>query len=129
MEKEIFDKWNILKQKIESKERFAKFKEREICFVNLGKNIGSEQDGKGNEFERPVVVFKKFNSDIFIALPLTHKIKFGKYYFNFNLNKISRTIILSQIRLISSRRIKRKIGYMSEFDFLLLKNKLKELIF
>lgn len=124
-----FNNWNDLKQEIESKNKFSNFKEKEIYFVSLGKNIGSEQNGKGIEFERPVVVFKKFNSDIFIALPLTHKIKMGKYYFSFKLNKQTRTIILSQIRLISSKRIKRKIGQISENDFSLLSKELKELIF
>lgn len=129
MEKEIFENWNILKQKIENKELFYKFKEREICFVNLGRNIRSEENGKNYKFIRPVIVLKRFKNLTFIAIPLTSKVKNDSYHFEFNfLNKKS-WAILSQIRVLDSKRIDRKIGYISKNDFILLKSKLKELIF
>ena len=34
-----------------------------------------EQDGKGGKFARPVLVFKKFNKEVFWALPLSTRIK------------------------------------------------------
>jgi len=129
MEKEVFENWNILKQKIENKNKFCRFKEREICFINLGKNIGFEQNGGGFDFERPVLIFKKFNNRIFLAVPLTSKVNIDKYHFEFIfLNKRS-FAILSQIRLIDSKRISRKIGYISIGDFKLIKQKIKEIIF
>ena len=36
-----------------------------------GKNIGFEQNGKGSNFVRPILVLRKFNSSIFWGLPLT----------------------------------------------------------
>ncbi len=128
MEKE-FDKWNSLKKKIEDKDKIVFYKEREICFVNLGKNIGFEQNGGGFEFERPVLILKKFNNRIFVCIPLTSKVNKDKYHFEFVfLNKKS-FAILSQIRLIDSKRIDRKIGYISKDDFALLKERLRELMF
>ncbi|PID34747.1 MAG: hypothetical protein CR971_01625 [candidate division SR1 bacterium] len=32
---------------------------REIWYVSLGNNIGYEEDGKGNDYKRPVLVLKK----------------------------------------------------------------------
>lgn len=128
MEKE-FDKWNNLKKDINNRNKICRFKEREICFINLGENIGFEQNGGGLDFERPVLVFKKFNNRIFLAIPLTSKINIDKYHFEFIfLNKKS-FAILSQIRLIDSKRISRKIGYISVDDFKSIKQKIKEIIF
>jgi len=128
MEKEIFNNWNNLKQNIENKNKLAKFKEREIYFVNLGKNIGSEQNGKGEKFKRPIIIFKKFNDKIFLAIPLTSKFKNNIFHFGFMFSNKKSWAILSQIRLLDSKRIERKIGYISEKDFRLLKEKFKNLI-
>ena len=72
-----FDKWNELKKIIEKKENFLKFRERDIWFIHLGKNIGSEQNGKGNEFLRPVLVLKKFSKRYFLGVPLSSQKKQG----------------------------------------------------
>ncbi len=36
------------------------FNEREIWWAHLGVNVGYEQDGKNDNFERPVLIIKKF---------------------------------------------------------------------
>ena len=60
-----FDKWNQVKKKVHRKENRVGFKEREIFWVRLGQNIGSEEFGKGNEFQRPVIVLRKLTRDTF----------------------------------------------------------------
>jgi len=32
------------------------YKKRETWICNIGENIGFEEDGKGNEFTRPVII-------------------------------------------------------------------------
>lgn len=59
------------------------FHESEIWWCKLGVNIGFEQDGKGTDYFRPIIVFKKFNKYIFWAIPLTHTNKEGYFYFSF----------------------------------------------
>ncbi|MEK7622212.1 MAG: hypothetical protein AAB415_03465 [Patescibacteria group bacterium] len=60
-----FDGWNNQKKKVQ-KEEFAPFyHEREVWWCALGINIGSEQDGTDKNFDRPIVVIRGFNKNIF----------------------------------------------------------------
>jgi mRNA interferase MazF len=120
MEKD-FQKWHNKKRKINRNQDVPYFYEREIWWCSLGLNIGYEQDGKNENFERPVVVLKKFNKHIFWAVPLTSKQKFGKYYYHFVFGNETSAAIVSQLRLISSKRLLRKIGMISESDFVRIK--------
>ena len=104
------------------------FKERQIWWASLGANIGFEQDGKNDKFERPVLIFKKFNKYMAWCLPLTSKPKEGKYYYWFNYKDQRGTILLSQIRAISSKRLIRKIGILSYEDFKKVRELVKKLI-
>lgn len=122
-----FDKWNILKKNIDNKEINLYFKEREVWFCYFGCNVGFEQDGKGDNFLRPVLVLKKFNKRIFLCIPLTTKIKNMKYYYKFILNNKDNCVIISQIKLMDSKRLFTKIGKISDIDFLNIKNILKQM--
>ncbi len=105
------------------------FHERELWFAFLGINVGFEQDGKGDEFLRPIVIIRKFNNEIFWGIPTTSKPKQGKYYFTFTYNRDdSTTAILSQLRLIDSKRLKYKIGHINTNDFLELKKRIISLL-
>ena len=75
-----FDSWNIQKKVINTSSRSPTFKEREIWWCRLGVNIGHEQDGKGMQAYRPILVLKKFNRQIFWGVPLTTQIKDNQYY-------------------------------------------------
>ena len=124
-----YEEWGKLKENVNNVEFRAFFHEREIWFCYLGENVGYEQDGLGKEFQRPVVIIRKFNNEIFWAIPLTKTIKESPYYFSFQFDEITTSsAILSQIRLIDARRLSRKIGIISENDFLLLIEKLKALL-
>jgi mRNA interferase MazF len=72
MEKD-FDRWNRIKKATDAADGAARlyFREGEVWWVRLGKNIGYETDGKSNEFTRPVIVLRKYNQYSFLALPLT----------------------------------------------------------
>lgn len=116
-ELEQFIIWTKLKIRIHSQERKVFFKEREIWWCSLGKNIGFEQDGKNELFERPVLVMKKFNHETLWVLPLTRTQKNSKYYFCLDQCGENSFIILSQLRLISSRRLLRKMRTIKEQEF------------
>lgn len=118
------------KQKIEIHEEKIRvfFHEREIWFTSLGANIGFEQDGRGDKYLRPVIILKKFNNEILLCIPLTKNNKKGKYYFSFMLCNNTSTAILSQIRLIDSKRLQYKIGNIDKENFFKIKEKLRQLI-
>lgn len=126
--KKDFDEWNEVKKKLNNKVQKVFFKERDVFYVSLGKNIGYEQDGKNENSTRPVIVLRKFNQDIFLCIPLTAKQKDGIFYFNFLIDKKENNAILSQIRLIDAKRLVKKIGMISEEDFISLKRKISKLL-
>ena len=66
-----FDEWNDTKKTVHKKTEVAHFREREIYVSTLGSNVGFEQDGKGDDFVRPVLVVRKFSKYSFIGIPLT----------------------------------------------------------
>ena len=124
-----FVKWTKIKFKIHIAEKARiYFKEREIWWCSLGANIGHEEDGKNKKFERPVLVLKKFNQHILWALPITTKQKEGRYYHNIEYEGETYVIILSQLRLISSKRLTRKIRRLQKEEFDKIREKIKELV-
>lgn len=117
--KKDFDRWNEKKQEINKKilpDDFF-FYEREIWWCSLGKNIGVEVNGKDEGFERPSIILKVFNKDMMWILPITSSIKKSKFYYNFIFNDIEQSVMITQVRTISSKRLKRKIGTISDLDF------------
>ena len=133
--KEIIERyrnWIKLKIKIHCSEPEGRyFYEREIWWASLGANIGFEQDGKNENYERPVLVLKKFNKDVLWVLPLTSKdknIKDKRYYFLTKKREEISYIILSQIRLISSKRLLRHLRTIPEIEFGEIKNRVKDFL-
>jgi mRNA-degrading endonuclease toxin of MazEF toxin-antitoxin module len=125
---EEYDKWNKIKKCLFNKEHTFTIKQREIYWIKIGKNIGFETYGKGDEFLRPVLVYKSFGKT-FLGIPLTTKSKSNKFYFEFSYiqNKLSYAN-LSQIRLFDTKRINQKSGKISQEKFNKLKIKFLELI-
>ncbi len=113
--KKDFKIWHNKKSTIDEKEVRVFFHEREIWFSHLGTNVGFEQDGKGENFGRPVIVFRKFNNEVFWGIPLTTRNKGGRFYIPIDLGDgIHRMAILSQLRLLDAKRLYQKIGVISE---------------
>jgi len=130
MEKE-FDNWNEIKKRVEfSNDEPDKFpKEGEVWMSSLGRNIGFEQNGSGDDFSRPVLVVKKFNNQMFWGVPLSTKQKSFDFYFNYtdpNDQKVS--AILAQMRLVSVKRLKRKLYDLDNKKFGELSTRLKSFL-
>jgi len=124
-----FDTWNSQKKSIADNNSIIKFQQMHIVFMKIGANIGYEQDGKGDEFLRPVLVFKKFNNRVFLGIPLTSKIKHDKFHFEFEYKKGKKSFaILSQLKLFDIKRAKYYDGRISKRYFELLQEKLLNLI-
>jgi mRNA interferase MazF len=102
--------------------------EREVYWCALGENVGDEENGKGDMFRRPVLVFKKFNNNIFWGIPMSTKNKESFYYIKVTLRDIEQSVILSQLRLLGTKRLDTKIGYLSELDFLKIQDSIVNII-
>ncbi|AHB41819.1 hypothetical protein P148_SR1C00001G1040 [candidate division SR1 bacterium RAAC1_SR1_1] len=126
--KELFDIWGKQKFIIDKEISPVFFKERDMFFIKMGQNIRFEQNGKGWEFVRPVVIIKKFNNDVFWGVALSTKIKDGLYYYCFDANGAKQCAIISQFRLYDKNRLIKKIGMIPIKDFFQLKQKIKNLL-
>lgn len=103
--------------------------EREVWICALGKNLGFEQNGSGEGFSRPALVIKKFNNQMYLAVPLSTKQKNLDFYYNYTDpfgNKVS--AIIAQIRMMSVKRFRRKLYWLSEVNFDLIQRQISELI-
>ena len=124
-----FKTWRSIKSNLHENQVRLHFHEREIWSTTVGANIGYEQDGKGQEYLRPILVLRKFNNETLWAVFLTKKIKTGRYYFEFkSKSQDTSTANLSQLRLIDSKRLKYRVGLISEEDFMELKKRIIGLI-
>ena len=125
----LFDQWNEVKKDTSKDDFLVGFKTRDIFNIKMGQNMGFEQNGKGKEFIRPVLIYKKLTKDMFIGIPLTTTNRQGSFFFDFEFleNKIS-TAILIQTRLFSSKRLLNKIGVININDYEKLKGKYLKLL-
>lgn len=63
-----FLEWIGLKEKLHNTEYIPPlFKEGEIWWCYVGENVGIEANGKGNQFTRPVLIFKKYDKSWIIV--------------------------------------------------------------
>jgi mRNA interferase MazF len=138
MEKD-FDRWNQHKKALHPNPTPRVYvHERELWFAHLGTNIGFEQDGRGDESLRPILVLRKFNNEIAWVLPLTRRDKPGNpYYVAFEYIAFPEiddaplrpsVAILSQLRLLDIKRFRYKIGTVPAEMFGLIKEKTRQLL-
>ena len=113
-----FLEWIKLKERLHSKEHKPPlFKEGEIWWSYFGENVGTEMNGKGDAFTRPVIILKKYDRFSFLAIPLTTQGKEGTWYFTFTHNKKKQTAVLSQSRIINYKRLKERVGKVDSVDY------------
>jgi mRNA-degrading endonuclease toxin of MazEF toxin-antitoxin module len=118
-----FQEWFLLKSKLDSVSHEAAplFKEAEIWWCSFGENIGSEENGKSEEFLRPVIIYKKFDRFTFLGIPLTSQIKEGSWYVSIQFQRQNQTVIINQIRSLSVRRLRYYMGIIDETDYIKVK--------
>jgi mRNA interferase MazF len=126
-----FDKWIERKKEYNLKIITSSFfKERDIWWTSIGVNVGYEEDGKHKKFIRPVLVLKKFNKELFLGIPMSTKLKNNKYYIKVDVQQKTVSVLISQIRVFSSRRIEGKLAELDQKDFARIKDEvIKMLVF
>ncbi len=122
-----FTNWHKLKARLEDRNHTPLFQEREIWWCSAGVNLGYEEDGKNELFERPILILKKFSKDFFWGVPFTSKVKEGKFYLQCMLQGKIRTVLLSQARPYSSKRLLRKFEKLSDSICMKVRSKIIKL--
>ena len=125
----LFDLWNTVKKQIHSSGSCKFINEREVWYIHQWINVWYEENGKWNDFKRPVLVIKKV-WNLFFVVSMTTKWKENKFYHTLNFKTFQKTsrVILSQVRILDKRRFIEKVWIISREDFLQIKKKLTELL-
>ncbi|MGB4076517.1 MAG: type II toxin-antitoxin system PemK/MazF family toxin [Minisyncoccia bacterium] len=116
MEKE-FDDWNKEKKRIDAKRAFTYAHPREVWWCSLGINVGAEIDGKNRNYERPVLVMRVYNKETLLILPITSKEKDDHFHARINVRIGNVWVKLTQARVVSSRRLLRKVDTIAGKEF------------
>ena len=117
MEKD-FDGWNEQKKQIHGRDSGPFYHQRELWWCSLGVNVGSEQDGSGEEFRRPILILKGLSAKTCLIVPLTAAAKDHPLRPSIGLVEDTEArALLSQMRVIDTKRLVRKIGYLDQAIF------------
>ncbi len=121
-----FYAWNEKKIKLDGYKKYKHPKERAIWWCSIGMNVGTEIYGKGEYYVRPVVILNAEIGESFIGIPLTSKIKSGKYccVVRVKERKLS-TALIHQIRNFDKRRLIKKIGILESENYKKILNQLR----
>ncbi len=127
MEKD-FDGWNKAKKRTNA-EHPRLYTVREIWWCRLGVNVGTEQDGKGESFLRPALILHGFGPDACLIVPLTtsdheHKLRVPVGIVDGYLARAN----LSQIRVVDTRRLVEKVGFLEKGLFMGLRKAARGLL-
>ena len=123
-----FDGWNACKKSTDVQEPRL-YTVRELWWCRLGVNIGTEQDGKGEFYARPCIILRGFGPDACLVVPLTtsareHALRVPVGFVDGEEARAN----LSQLRVIDTRRLERKIGFLDRAIFAELKKATKAVL-
>lgn len=116
-----YDEWNHFKKILDSINIDIPFFEREIWSIAVGVNMDIEIDGKGENFERPGIIIKKFSKKHAWIIPLSRvdKLRQGLHikisHEELDLRSVA---MITQLQRISNCRLMRKMGVLDKDQFL-----------
>lgn len=124
-----FNSWNKQKKDIHTNGENKFYHPRDVWWCNLGVNVGYEQDGTGEDKGRPVVIIVGFSKNVCLIVPLTKSKKNNKYYIKVGMiNNKEASVIISQIRLIDTKRLGKKIDVLDRNIFEKIRKAIRDLI-
>lgn len=102
--------------------------EREIWWCSIGINVGHEVDGKGKNFNRPLLIVRKFNNRLFWGIPLTTQIKQNPFYLQIRFQEQQQCVLLTHLHLWEGKRLTHKMGKLPNSYFQEIKQDLSHLL-
>ena len=121
-----FANWHQVKTELEQSNR-PMFEERQVWWISIGVNVGHEQDGKNEKFNRPVIILRKFNSSLFVGVPMSTQLKDSPFYIELNFNNRRQSALITHIRTFDAKRLGNRIGRLSKSDFTEVRTAVKNL--
>ncbi len=124
-----FDAWNEKKKQVNERSDAPFCHARELWWCSLGLNVGSEQDGSGGEYRRPVLILKGLSAATSLVIPLTTSTRRHPLRPAVGLvDGKDASALLSQMRVIDTKRLVRKIGYLDKDTFRNIRNAAKGML-
>jgi len=113
-----FYHWNKCKIALDGNRKYSHPKEREIWWCSIGMNVGTEIYGKGQDYTRPVLVANAEIGEGFMGIPLTSRLKEGKYSCIIKTTDDTLgTALVAQMRFLDKRRLTKRMSRASEEDY------------
>lgn len=109
--------WNELKKMLQRNAKTIPFREREIWWYAAGENLGSEINGKGERFSRPILIIRKYGATTFFGVPLSTRKATGFWYASVMVGNNEGCALLSQASSFSVFRLYERIDRLSEAEF------------
>lgn len=122
-----FDKWNEVKKTTDA-EQPRLYTVREVWWCRLGVNIGTEQNGSSENFVRPVLIILGLGPDACLIVPLTTSTR--RHPLRVPIGDIDGRDAhanVSQLRIIDTRRLGEKIGFLDKEHFALIRKTVRNL--
>lgn len=112
--------WEKIKAVV-GKRSEVRCKPQQVWWAYIGENIGKEQNGKGEQFLRPVIVIQSISRKLCFVLPLTSKQKKGRVYVPIAWKRLNSAVmhdcaIISQARVISTKRLIKIVGNLESIE-------------
>ena len=124
-----FDNWNKRKKKMHNGADAPFFHKREVWWCSLGINIGFEQNGNGNEYLRPVIILRGMSKQTCFVIPLTTSLSDHPLRPPVGIiDGEEARALLSQMRLIDSKRLAKKIGFLDKVIFEQIRKTVKDIL-
>ena len=117
MQSKDYAGWHAMKLLLNATSETRYYREREVWWTAIGLNIGFEEDGKRGKYSRPVVVLCKFNPYFFYGVPLSTTKKAGRYYGVVFLERVTRKVLLTQVRAFDAIRLLDQVGIVRSDDY------------
>ena len=127
MEKD-FNAWNEEKKRVNELPPKL-YHARELWWCSLGVNVGFEQDGTGEDFQRPVIILRGVSRNTCYVVPLTTSPK--RHPMRIPVGTVegkNASALISQMRLIDTRRLVNKIGFLDKRTFSVVRKAAKDLL-
>ncbi|MBI4065979.1 type II toxin-antitoxin system PemK/MazF family toxin [Candidatus Kaiserbacteria bacterium] len=131
-----FDAWNSAKKIVDASNRQVFGYPREVWWCSLGVNVGAEIDGRNENFERTIIIIRVYNKETMLVLPITGKARSDKFHLPIAIDaqnpetkesyKKTVYVKLTQARVISNKRLIRKVDVMDEESFEKIKNAFRD---
>ena len=124
-----FIQWNDKKIQIHENELGKLYHAREVWWCSLGVNIGFEQDGSGEGYQRPALILKGLSKNTCLVIPLTTSSE--KHPLRIPVGMVEgreASAIISQMRVVDTKRLVNKVGFIDKEVFERIRKAVKDIL-